>query len=94
MKMLTTALVLVALIALAPCASAAEKAPAASLETSAFCPTAAPQTPAAPLFAAGDPGASNQAWGCPYFEICQANCESFCGVGLGRCTPQCFCECW
>ena len=29
-------------------------------------------------------------------SICQLNCESFCGVGLGRCNPSrhCVCECW
>ena len=29
-------------------------------------------------------------------EICQSTCESFCGIGLGRCNPMsmCACECW
>ncbi len=46
------------------------------------------------LSPAGERAQSNLGWWCPYQDICQMNCESYCGVGLGRCTPACFCECW
>lgn len=97
MKMFTTALVLITLFALVPCAVAAEngKTPGALLEAHGVCSTSSPEIPAILLSSAGDLCPTlpcNE--DCPN-EFCQGTCEYLCGgVGMGRCNQNCFCECW
>ena len=85
---------LIAVLTLAPIALGAEETPPPVAETPAICDATPQETPAFLLPAAQQ---AEQLiypwWTCPN-EICQANCEHFCGEGLGRCTSDCYCECW
>lgn len=95
MKLSATAVVLVALLALAPCAFAAEKASAAApLETPAFCPAVSSTTPVASLFAARGQEVFSMGCSPEEFEACGYMCDDACGEEFGYCSTDCvWCHC-